>query len=180
MVGGVVSTKTMCWTQVAVLPQPSVAFQVRSIPGTPVQLGDVPASVKSIVTAAAQLSVAVAEPVLAGSVGLPHCSSRSGGQVMVGGVVSTNVMCWTQVAVLPQPSVAFQVRSIPARPVQPAGVPMSVKTMVTGATQLSVAVAEPMTVGSVELPHWSCLSGGQVITGGVVSTKTMCWMQVAV
>src|SRR5206468_3539429 len=71
--GGVVSTKSMCWTQVAVLPHPSVAFQVRSIPGTPAQPAGVPASVELIVTAAGQLSVAVAEPVWPGSVGSPHC-----------------------------------------------------------------------------------------------------------
>src|SRR6058998_2962770 len=123
----------MCWTQVAVLPQPSVAVQVRSIPGTPVQRGGVPASAKVIATGAAQLSVAVAEPVLDGSVEAPHWSWRSGGQVMVGGVVSTKMMCWTQVAVLPQPSVAVHVRSIPATPVHPAAVGASVKPRVTGA-----------------------------------------------
>ena len=63
MVGGVVSTKMMCWRQVAVLPQPSVAVQVRSIPGTPVQLAAVALSANVIATGAGQLSPAVAEPV---------------------------------------------------------------------------------------------------------------------
>src|SRR2546422_11663955 len=134
----------MCWTQVAVLPQPSVAFHVLSIPGTPVQEAGVGASVKPRVTGAAQLSVAVAEPVWLGSVASPHWSCWSGGQVIVGGVVSTNVRCWTQVAVLPQPSVAVQVRSMPARPVQLAFVPASAKVIVTRAWQLSPAVAEPV------------------------------------
>src|SRR5919197_984424 len=142
--------KVMCWRQVAVLPQPSVAVQVRSIPATPVQLAGVPASANVIVTGAAQLSVAVAEPVLPGSVEAPHWSCWSGGQVMVGGVVSTKMMCWTQVAVLPQPSVAFHVRSMPGTPVQLAAVATSPNAIVTGAAQWSVAVAEPVLLGSVE------------------------------
>src|SRR5205809_3220589 len=144
MVGGVVSTNVMCWMQVAVLPQPSVAVQVRSIPGTPAQPAAVAASAKVIDTGAAQLSVAVAEPVWPGSVGSPHWSCWSAGQVIVGGVVSMTVMCWTQVAVLPQPSVAVQVRSIPGTPVQVAGVAASANASVTGAWQLSPAVADPV------------------------------------
>src|SRR5438093_12245151 len=103
----------MCWTQVAVLLHPSVAFQVRSIPGTPAQPAGVPASVWLIDTAPPQLSVAVAVPVLLGSVDAPHCSCLSGGQVMSGAVRRAGEMCWTQVAVLPHPSVAFQVRWMP-------------------------------------------------------------------
>ena len=53
----------------------------------------------------------------------------SAGQVITGGVVSTNWMCCRQVAVLPQASVAFHVRSMPAWPVQLAGVAASVKVM---------------------------------------------------
>ena len=56
-------TKLSRAEQVAVLAQPSVALQVRSIPGTPVQLAGVGASVNASVTGAAQLSPAVAEPV---------------------------------------------------------------------------------------------------------------------
>ena len=95
-------------------------------------------------------------------------------QMLVGGMVSTKVMCWTQVTMLPQVSVAFQVRSMPAFPVQLAEVAASVWLIVGLPPQLSVAVAEPVSLGSVESPHWSCLSAGQVITGGVVSTKVMC------
>ena len=69
-----------------------------------------------------QLSVAAAEPVLAGSVESPQARTLSGGQVMTGGVVSAKLMCWMQLAVLPQLSVAVQVRSIPAWPVQLVGV----------------------------------------------------------
>src|SRR6266542_2396965 len=86
MAGGVVSTKERCWTQVARLPQASVAFQVRSIPGTPAQAIAVIASGKVIVTGPPQLSVAVAEPVCAGSVGSRQLSCWSAGQVMAAGV----------------------------------------------------------------------------------------------
>src|SRR5439155_3532637 len=143
---------------VAVFPHRSVAVQVRSIPGTPLQLGAVGVSLNSKLTAPpgpsglepniapapGQLSVAVGVPVCDGSVDSPHWRSRSGGQVIAGAVVSTKMMCWTQVAVLPHRSVAFHVRSIPGTPVHPAGVPALVKPRVTGPAQLSVAVAEPV------------------------------------
>src|SRR6266540_3623053 len=179
MAGGVVSTKERCWTQVARLPQASVAFQVRSIPGTPAQAAAVIASVKVIVTGPPQLSVAVAEPVWLGSVGSPQLSCWSAGQVTAGGVVSTKVRCWTQVSRLPQASVAFQVRSMPARPAQPATGGASVKVIVTIPAQLSVAVAEPVWAGSIGSPQLSCWSAGQVTAGGVVSTKVRCWTQEA-
>jgi hypothetical protein len=130
--GGVVSTKVMCCTHVLMLLQASVAFHVRSMPGLPVQLGGVAASVKLMVGVPPQLSVAVAVPVFAGAVESPHCNCLSGGQVITGGVVSTNVMCCTQVLILPHPSVAFHVRSIPGLPVQLGGVAASVKLIVTG------------------------------------------------
>src|SRR5207247_2615653 len=83
--GGVGATKLCGWPRVARWPPPSVAFQVRSIPGPPVQPAGVGESVEPIVTAAGQLSVAVAEPVWPGSVGSPHCRFLSGGQVIIGG-----------------------------------------------------------------------------------------------
>src|SRR6266542_795016 len=146
----------MCWTQPATLPQASVAFQERSMPGRPAQPAGVAVSVKLTATVPPQLSVAVAEPVWAGSVGSPQLSCRSVGQVMAGGMVSTKERRRTQVARLPQASVAFQVRSRPGRPAQPAGVAASVKVIVTIPAQLSVAVAEPVWAGSVGSPQLSC------------------------
>src|SRR5206468_1013869 len=96
----------------------------------------------------------------------------------VGGVLSTKVMCCTQVLVLSQASAAFQVRSMPALPVQLAGVAASLNVMAGVPPQLSVAVAEPVFAGAVESPHCNCLSGGQAITGAVVSAKVMCCTQV--
>src|SRR5204863_3886305 len=71
-------------------------------------------SVEVMVTAAEQLSVAVAEPVFAASVGSPHWSCWSAGSFKVGGVVSTKTMCWTPVAMLPGRAPAFQVVSMRA------------------------------------------------------------------
>src|SRR5947209_5742040 len=105
MDGAVVSMKVICWTQVEELLQPSVAFQVRAMPGLPVQLAGIGASVKVIVTAPPQLSIAVAKPVFAGAVEAPHCSCTLTGHVMEGAVVSTNVICWMCVEELLQPSV---------------------------------------------------------------------------
>src|SRR5438034_11657550 len=145
------------------------------MPAWPVQLAAVGVSVKVMAGLPPQLSVAVALPVLAGAVEAPHWSCLSGGHVTTGGVVSTKLMCWTHSLWLPQASVAFHSRSMPAWPVQLAAVGVSVKVMAGLPPQLSVAVALPTRRSSVLAPHWSCLSGGQVITGGVVSTKVMCW-----
>src|SRR5262245_3812658 len=93
----------------------------------------------------------------------------SGSAEITGAVVSTKVMCCTQVATFPHASVAFQVRSRPALVVQLAAVAASVKVMTGVTLQLSVAVALPVLLGSVESPQASTLSGGQVITGAVVS-----------
>src|SRR5213596_3525999 len=110
-----------------------------------------------MLTVPPQLSVAVAVPVFVGAVESPHCNCLSGGQVITGGVVSTKVMCCTHVDMFPQPSVAFHVRSMPATPVQLAGVAASLDVIVTGAEQLSVAVAVPVLLGAVEAPHCNCL-----------------------
>src|SRR2546425_8280642 len=120
------------------LLQLSVAFQVRVMPAWPVQLAGSAASVKVMVTVPPQLSpVLVARPVLLGSVESPHCSCLSAGQLIAGGVVSTKMIVWSQVAMLLQLSVAFQVRVMPAWPVQLAGSAASVKVMVTVPPQLS-------------------------------------------
>src|SRR5207247_2171461 len=125
-----------------------------------------------------QLSVAVALPVSAGSVESPQTKTSSAGQAITGGVVSAKVMCCTQALMLPQASVAFQVRSMPALPVQLAGVAASVWVMTGVLPQLSVAVALPVSAGTVESPQARILSGGQAITGEVVSLIVMVWLQV--
>src|ERR1043166_806737 len=72
-----------------------------------------------MVTVPLQLSpVEVAVPVLLGAVDSPQASTLSAGHWMAGGVVSAKLMCCTQLLVFLQASDAYQVRSIPALPVQ--------------------------------------------------------------
>src|SRR5947208_14655555 len=126
------------------LPQASVAFQVRSLPAWPVQLATVPASVEVIAVSPPEALPILAVPVLAGAVEAPQASTLSAGQVITGSVVSAKVMCCTQLAKLPQASVAFQVRSIPAWPVQLAAVPASVNVMAEVDPKCAVEVAVPV------------------------------------
>ena len=58
---------------------------------------------------ASQLSVAVALPVFAGKVLAVHSIVVFGGQVIIGGVLSSTRMVWLHVVILPHASVAFQV-----------------------------------------------------------------------
>ena len=82
---------------------------------------------------------------------------------------------------MPQASVAVHVRSIGALAVQPvitAPVPFinraaSLNVIVIAEPQLSVAVAVPVADGSVGRPHSTVVFGGQVSTGGVVSTGSI-------
>src|SRR5881628_2232259 len=96
---------------------------------------------------------------------LVHSTVLLGTQVMVGGVVSSTVTVWLHSAVLPQASVARQVRVVskvlPQWPVRLVTVPTMV--MVTS-PQVSLAVG-----GSKDqmLVHSTVLLGTQVMVGGV-------------
>jgi len=105
------------------LPVQSVAVQVRVTLWTPGQAPGVSTSTK-VTVAAPQVSLAVG----AGNTGLAGHWIGEGatGQVIVGGVVSTTVMVWLQVANRPQASVAFEVRVMLPVPQGPR-VPLSVK-----------------------------------------------------
>src|SRR2546428_118484 len=94
--GAVVSAKGRCWTRGVMVGVPP------------------------------QLSVAVALPVLVGLVESPQARTLSSGQWSRGAVVAGKVSCCMWVLLLVQASVAFQVRSMPAWPVQLAGVAASV------------------------------------------------------
>src|SRR5438552_12303910 len=118
MTGGAVSLKLMVCRQVALLPQPSVAVQVRRIMPLPVQLVVSNASTKRMLAIPLQVSVAVARPALSVVGAMVHSSVRSAGQVMSGGAVSLKLTVCRHVALLPQPSVAVQVRRIMPLPVQ--------------------------------------------------------------
>src|SRR5438128_3568607 len=120
-----------------------------------------------MVTVPPQLSpVEVALPVLLGSVESPQASTLSVGQLMFGAVVSAKLMCCTQLLVLWQASDAYQVRSMPAWPVQLAAEigRAYVWTPVTLAFCM-VAVALPVLAGAVESPQGSTLSAGQLMFG---------------
>jgi hypothetical protein len=108
----------MVCTQLARLPQPSSAVQVRRIVLLPVQLVVVKASTKLRFVMPLQLSVAVAMPVLAVVGNTVHSKVMLFGQVMTGAVVSWNRIVCTQLARLPQPSIAVHVRRIVPLPVQ--------------------------------------------------------------
>src|SRR5207247_994916 len=96
------------WLQSAVLPQSSVARHVRVaskvLPQWPVRLVTV---LRIMMVALPQVSLAVG-----GSKDqvLVHSTVLLGTQVMVGGVWSSTVPVWLHSAVLPQASVARQVR----------------------------------------------------------------------
>ena len=112
MVGGVLSSMVMTWPQVLLLPQASVAVQVRLMVYSCGQtIEAVVTSLKVTTGAGSQLSVAVAFPVLAGNVLAVHSMVIFAGQsVMTGAVLSSTTMVWTHAAVLPHASTVLKVR----------------------------------------------------------------------
>src|SRR5262245_62390632 len=138
MAGGVISCITMVRLQVEVLSQASVAVQVRVIP--PWQPGVV-ASTKEMATLGSQASLAEAVPKL-GCVG-QLMGDTTVGQVMAGGVMSRTWIVRLQVEVLPQSSVAVQVRVTLKLAGQLPAVVASLKEMATLGSQASDAEAAP-------------------------------------
>jgi hypothetical protein len=130
------------------------------------------------VTVPPQLSDAVTEAMLGAGTAEKHWTATAPGQVIDGGVVSTNVMCWTHEEWFPHASVAVHVRLIPV-PAQLVVPGASAKVTSTVPAQLSVAVAVPVFAGAVDAPHGSWASPGQVIEGGVVSLTVIVWVQLA-
>src|SRR6188474_2916354 len=174
MLGGVLSSTLIVRLQVAVLPQSSVAVQVRVTLGIPVQLAEV-TSLKLMDTEASQASLAVAAPKV-GTAG-QLIGDTTVGQVMLGGVISCTAIVRLQVAVLPQSSVAVQVRVTLGIPVQLAEV-TSLKLMDTEASQASLAVAAPKVGTAGQLIGDTTV--GQVMLGGVTSCTLIVRLQVAV
>src|SRR5580765_5966077 len=140
IVGTVVSTMVMVCVDWAVLPQASVAVQVRTnepvLPHWPL-IGPSLCVIETV----PQVSLPVAVPVALGAVEPVHSTIASGTSLIVGAVVSTMVMVWTQVAKLPHSSVAFQVRVMTPVLPQP-GAKASVWLIATW-PQVSLPVAEP-------------------------------------
>ena len=120
-----------------------------------------------------QSSVAVAVPVLAGSVEAVQSIVVLAGQLIVGACVSVTVIVCVQVLELPQLSVAVQVRVMTWLPAQ---LPAAVTSLwvITGVPpQLSVAVAVPVLLGLVEAVQSMLVLAGQLIEGAVVSLTVM-------
>ena len=122
-----------------------------------------------------QLSVAVAVPVPfapPGAVLAVQARVKFGGQVIAGGVLSSMTIICVQVAVLPQSSLAVQVRLIVYSCGQVGlGVIISLDVIFKTGSQLSVAVAVPAgPPGAVLAEHCNVKLAGQVITGGVLSS----------
>ena len=127
-----------------------------------------------------QASVAVTVVISTGGSVALHPSVTVGGQVMVGGVMSTIlVIVCEQVAVLPHASVAMYVLIVVS--IQPLIVDASLTCDTVGVPQASVAVTVVISTGGSVALHPSFTVGGQVITGGVISTiRVMVWLHVAV
>src|SRR5947207_1739523 len=108
IVGLVVSTTVTFWLQLAVLPQASVARQVRVaskvFPQWPVVLVTVLRMVR-VTLLLRSLAVGASKFQL-----LVHSTVLLLTQLIAGGVLSSTVTVWLQSAVLPQASVARQVR----------------------------------------------------------------------
>jgi hypothetical protein len=110
IIGTVLSSTTIVWLHVFILPQSSVAFQVLVMVYSCGHVGEATVtSLKVTVGIASQLSVAVAVPVFAGNVLAVHSIVVLAGHVIIGAVLSSTTIVWLHVFILPQSSVAFQV-----------------------------------------------------------------------
>jgi hypothetical protein len=124
-----------------------------------------------------QSSLAVAEPVLLGSVEAVQSMLTFTGQSMSGPVVSVTVIVCAQLEELPQLSVAVQVRVITKLPAQAPGAVESLKPMLATPLQSSVAMAEPVLEGSVEAVQSMVTFIGQPRVGPVVSVTVIVCVQ---
>ena len=149
--------------QEAVFPQSSVPTQVRVIIYA---CGQDPLAVTSEWvndTTGSQLSVPVGVPVFAGDESAIQSMVISGGQVAIGETESISQMVCVHVAELPHASVAVHVRTILYDCVQGPAMVLSEEVMTGEGSQLSVAVAKPLSAGNVLAVHWIVTFAGQVI-----------------
>jgi hypothetical protein len=110
--GDALSSIMIVCTQLLELPQSSVALQVRVMVYSCAHAPPTVTSLEVMVGVASQLSDAVAEPVFAGKVLAVQRMVTFGGQDMVGAMLSSTTIVCTQELVLPQSSLAVQVRVI--------------------------------------------------------------------
>jgi hypothetical protein len=168
-VGAVVSTTVMTWSPLVLLPQSSVAVQVR------VMVFVLPQAATSlsldVIVTLPQASLPVALPVAAGLVSPVHSTVASAGTVKLGAVVSTTVITWSPLVLLPQSSVAVHVRVI-VFVLPQAATSLSLDVIVT-LPQASLPVALPVEAGLVSSVHSTVASAGTLRLGAVVSTTVM-------
>src|SRR5262245_36929327 len=140
IVGAVVSRTVINCVPVVVLPQASVALQIREISFAPPQLL-LTESLKVTVTLP-QPSCAVAVPVFRTFVLAGHSKVKFAGSVNVGGVESRTVIVWIALVTLPHRSRAVHVRWITFVP--PQLVLVASLSVTVAALQPSTAVAIPV------------------------------------
>lgn len=157
----------------AKFPHASVALQVRLMILVPPQLL-LTESVKLTVVVL-QPSVTVGTPVALVVVTAGHSSTKSGGAMIVGGVVSRMVINCVPLVVLPQASVARQIREISFAPPQLL-LTISLKATVT-VPQPSCAVAIPVLSTLVLAGHSKVIFGGKVNAGAIESRTVIVWIR---
>ncbi len=95
----------ICWMQVDVLPQLSVAIYVLEMVSGQLRLSLM--SLTQVTVGIPQLSVAVTNEVSGAGKSVIHSMVIAGGQTITGAVVSRMMITWEQVEVFPQLSVAM-------------------------------------------------------------------------
>jgi len=119
------------------------------------------------VTLPVQLSEAVTDPVLPIGTWLAHITVTGAGQEMEGGTISCTAIVPLQVAVLPQSSVAVQVRVTLYAPAHEPGVVASTNVISTVASHASVAVGV-INTGITEQSTGDVCATHKIV-GGVIS-----------
>src|SRR5438067_13778141 len=101
----------------------------------------------------------------------------SAAQAINGGVLSSTVIVWLQLLWLPHSSVAVQVRLV-AYLILPPGVPqLASEERLGGKQTLPQASVGTGTKNSGVAGHSMVLSAAQAITGGVLSSTVIVWLQ---
>src|SRR5664279_3307793 len=161
----------MVWAAEELLPQASVAVHVRVMLYEPAQAPGVVISLNTRVKAEPQASLAVATA-NTGEAGQSIVVSAGNGS-MKGAVTSWTLMVWAAEELLPQASVAIQLRVMLYEPTHAPGVVTSLNTSVNAEPQASEAVATANTGTAGQSMVESAGSGS--ITGAVTSWTLMVW-----
>ena len=160
------------WLQTLLLPQASLALQVRVAANVPPQKPAVFVIVLSTATvtlAPPQLSAPAVGASKAQSA--PHSTVFPATQTSVGAVVSTTVTVWLQTLLLPQASAALQVRvaaNVPRQKPAVFVIVLSTATVTLAPPQISAPAVGASKAQSA--PHSTVFPATQTSVGAVVST----------